>query len=403
MRVWFLTHRLPFAPNRGDRIRAFHMLRFLQRRAEVHLLSLVHDREEAGAAAQMQESAASVVTAHVPAWRNRARAAVRLPTGAPLTHLLLDAPELAPKLERLRATHPPDVVLAYCSGMAPYAMSPALAGVPFVLDMVDVDSQKWQQLGRTGRWPHRLIYRREGVLLERFERRAIDAAFATLAVNRKEAAALHRLDPRARVMTVENGIALETFAPTGPPSTERAVVFCGVLDYAPNEEAAVRLARDIWPRVRARCADARLYLVGANPTARVRSASAADASIEVTGTVPDVRPYLWKSAVSAAPIHVARGLQNKVLEALAAGLPAVVSPAVAEGLPPGVMPAVTTADTDEAMAAAICELMMQTPDERRARAGSADLGALSWDRQLQPLFTVLQQASESAVSRRDAC
>src|SRR5207247_3163521 len=138
----------------------------------------------------------------------------------------------------------------------------------------------------------------------------------------------------------------------------------------------------VWPLVRRQRPDARLLLVGADPTRAVRSLAARDASITVTGTVPDVRQYLNHSAVAAAPLAMARGIQNKVLEAIASGLPAVVTPAVFEGLPAEAASACAVAATPEAFSAAILNLLARPAPERRALAASADLSALEWSTQL---------------------
>jgi polysaccharide biosynthesis protein PslH len=151
--------------------------------------------------------------------------------------------------------------------------------------------------------------------------------------------------------------------------------------------------QQIWPAVRASRPDARLLIVGAHPTARLQQVAAADPSITVTGAVPDVRPYLWGAAVSSAPLHTARGLQNKVLEALAAELPVVTTPAVAEGLPAAVMPGCLVAGEDGAAAAALLSLLDRPVDERRAMARRADLSELSWTTQLAPLVPILGAAA----------
>ena len=119
----------------------------------------------------------------------------------------------------------------------------------------------------------------------------------------------------------------------------------GVMNYAPNVEGAVWLAREVWPIVRSARPDARLTLIGASPSAEVVALASDRTGVVVTGTVPDVRPYLWRAAVAAAPLQIARGIQNKVLEAVAAGLPCVVTPQVAEGLPREVVPACWTGST----------------------------------------------------------
>src|SRR6187551_2928202 len=160
MRVLFLTHRLPFAPNRGDRIRAYYLLAEMARFADVSLFSLVHDDEERERAKTMPFVTRSA-TASVPRLGNLTRGALSLPTSRPLTHALLDSPEAAGVLATMVRETPPDLVVAYCTGMARFAMHRPLSDLPFVLDMVDVDSAKWADLGARARQPRAWIYRRE--------------------------------------------------------------------------------------------------------------------------------------------------------------------------------------------------------------------------------------------------
>lgn len=385
--ILFLTHRLPYAPNRGDRLRAYYELRALAARYEVHLLSLVHDEEERSHAEDLKDVAASVTVALVAKVRALMRALVTLATRRPLTHALLDSPAFRPALATLLRRTTPDVVLAFCSGMARFALEPPLARVPFILDMVDVDSAKWRALAATGRRPLKWVYARESVVLARFEARATRQAGVTFVVNEREAATLRALSGcDARVEIMENGVDLHRLQPPAPPGPSTDVVFCGVMNYAPNEEGALWLAKNVWPSVVAARPDARLVLVGANPTSRLRALEASNRSIVVTGSVPDVRPYLWNAAVSVAPLLLARGVQSKVLESVGAGLPAVVTRVVADGLPPEVMPACQVAESSEAFAAAIVEGLAFTPQQRRAAAQSARLERIGWERRLAPLL-----------------
>lgn len=399
MRVLFLTHRLPYAPNRGDRIRAHHILKFLSRHVDVELVSLVHDAEEETHVDDLRALGIEVVVARISRPWSAARLGTAFLTGQPLTHALLDAPSIRSKLSRLLGRRRPDVVLAYCSGMARFALEPPLEGYPFVLDMVDVDSEKWTLLSRTAAVPRRWVYAREARRLAAFEAVAVGRAVETVVVNEREAAAVRALVPAANPRVVPNGVDLGSFEPTAPPADSPRVVFTAVFNYQPNEEGAVWMAREVWPLVLNARPDARLSLVGSSPSAAVRALMARDASIEVTGAVPDVRPYLWQSAVAVAPIAAARGLQNKVLEAIAAGLPCVVTPAVFEGVPDEARAACRVAEDRDTFATAIIQQLASTPSQRRAVTRLPAMTNLAWNIRLRPLLDALA-AGMAATGRR---
>ena len=393
MRVLFLTHRVPYAPNRGDRIRAFQILRHLKALGiPVCLVALAHDHDEVAQASVLSELVDALHVVRVTRSMNLVKGALRLGTDQPLTHLLLDSPRMRPLLEEICRTWAPNVVLAYCSGMARFAMEPPLATLPFVLDMVDVDSFKWEALADTGWGPRTWIYRREARVLRRFEAEATRVARATLVVSPREAQVLRSLDQRFEPVIMPNGVDLDTFRNTGQPAGGLGVVFTGVFSYEPNETAALWLLEHVWPLVLAAQPDAHLTLVGMGPSQTLRR-RAAQAGVEVTGSVPDVRPYLWRAAIAVAPLETARGVQNKVLEAVAAGLPAVVTPAVFEGLPEVVRPACCVAHGAQAFADQVQELLCLSAARRHALAGSASLEALAWENVLAPLGKVLAGAT----------
>jgi polysaccharide biosynthesis protein PslH len=399
MRVLVLTHRLPYAPNRGDRLRVYHMLQHLRTRADVELVSLVHDDDEAAHVDDVKAFIPHVTALRVPQWRTRLNAVAALAAHRPLTHALLDAPGMTAALHQIVRARRPDVVFAYCSGMARFALQPPLADIPLVLDFVDVDSQKWRDLAAKGRAPQSWIYKREASILGAFEARAAEHAVTSLVVNSREAQLARGLAPSANVRVIANGVELDRLRPVGPPATEPRVIFCGVMNYAPNEEGMTWFVRHVWPLVRSERPDATLAIVGAEPTAALRNLCHPDASITVTGRVPDVRDWLWGAAVGIAPLHVARGLQNKALEAIASGLPIVITEAVAGGLPPEAAHASLVANTPHGFAAHVIELLRRTPQERRATAAAADLSPLTWSRTLEPLWPILERAASSSTRR----
>jgi sugar transferase (PEP-CTERM/EpsH1 system associated) len=397
MRILFLTHRLPYAPNRGDRIRAYHLLREMARFAEVSLFSLVHDDEEMSQRDHVP-FAHDVTTQRVRRLPNLARGALRLGSDRPLTHSLLDAAGAQAALRALVDARQPDLVVGFCSGMARFAMEPPLDDRPFVLDMVDVDSVKWNQLAKAARGPVRWIYRREARTLRAFEAEAAMRATTTLVVNEREQIALKAIAPAARVLVVPAGIDIDAFRPKNDPVADPAVVFCGVMNYPPNEHGVSWFASAVWPLVRAAIPAATFAIVGSSPTRAVKNLAVRDGSITVVGQVPSVQPFLWKSAVSVAPLQLAQGIQTKVLEALAAGLPVVLTPAVAAGLPTEVQRVCPTASDPRAFADAVIALLRATPDDRRQRAAAASLESLQWSEQLRGLESILRDGLETAVS-----
>ena len=392
MRVLVLTHRLPYAPNRGDRLRAYHTLRGLATRADVELVSLVHDADEAAHVDDVRAFVPHVTALPVPKARNYAGAAIQILSRTPLTHCLLDSPDLVRTLREIVGRRPPDVVLAYCSGMARFALAPPLDRIPLVLDFVDIDSRKWRDLADASTPPLAWIYRREAATLGAFEARAARHAAAAIVVNEREAAVARELAPGANIHVVQNGVEVEHLRPQHAPEPSSRVVFCGVMNYAPNDHGMQWFVREVWPLVRSQRADAQLSIVGPDPTQSLRSACAGDPSIEITGRVDDVRPWLWRSAVGVAPLRVARGVQNKALEAIAAGLPIVITQAVAGGLPT-VGDAAAVADGPHDFARHVSAALALPPATRRARAATADLGRLNWANTLSPLWILVECAS----------
>jgi sugar transferase (PEP-CTERM/EpsH1 system associated) len=395
--ILFLTHRLPYAPNRGDRIRTFYILRTLARRWPVHVVSLVHDAEEMRHTPAVSRVAASVTTVRVPWLPNRIAAVRTLLTNSvrPLTLDLLDAPTMPSVLEELIARICPDVLLASSSSMANFALGGRAAAVPLVLDLIDVDSEKWAALADARGWLAR-VYRREAHALRDFEAQAIRHSFATCVVNERERAALSYAAP-GKVHVVPLGVDVGELRPRTPAAEDASVVFSGVMSYGPNVDAAVWLLDEIWPLVLQHRSDARLTIVGSNPTRRLRLRAARSPNTAVTGAVEDARPYLWSAAVAAAPLRFARGLQTKVIQSVAAGLPTVITPLVAEGLPAAVMPACRTAATAQEFAAAIVDLLSLAPDQRRSLADRADCTALDSERLLKPLVELIENAARSRV------
>jgi glycosyltransferase involved in cell wall biosynthesis len=180
------------------------------------------------------------------------------------------------------------------------------------------------------------------------------------------------------------------------------VIFCGVLDYPPNESGVLWFLDAVWPGVHAAHPGARFRIVGARPTDRLRRAARRQPSVELVGPVAAVQPFLWESAVAVAPIHVARGVQNKVLEALAAGLPVVATPIVLDGLPAPARPGCIGADDAGGFARTVVRLLKATPASRAEQVARARMDRLSWEERLSSLRGILEAALSGPVARVSA-
>lgn len=328
--VLYLCHRLPYAPDKGCRIRAFHHLEGLAQGSRVHLLSFAERRSDLALTARLREFCASVEVVVQPRALSYLRCALSSWRRRPLTHSFYDSARLRRRALALASAHGCEAVLAYSSAMAPYAR--ALPGVRRVLDMVDVDSEKWRQYAERGPIPMRPIHALEAARMRRYEAAAVaDFDVVTLATER-ETQLLRGFAPAGEVVTVAQGIDLEFYRPTATPkSPAPSLLFVGQMDYYPNVDAASTFAKRVLPLLRARFPDLELVVVGRAPTRTVQGLSGLP-GVTVTGEVEDIRPFLARAWAFVAPLRIAQGIQNKVLEAIASDLPVVASEPVFAGL-----------------------------------------------------------------------
>ena len=326
----YLVHRVPFPPDKGDRIRAFHILRHLSGRARVHLACLADEPTGPGTVEALRPYCERVAVVRLGRWSRWRRALGSLAWGGTATEGVFRSPELRAVLNAWsRQTHF-HVALASASSMVPYLRLPGLQGVPAVIDLVDVDSQKWFDYAAAGRGPRAWLYRLEGRRLRRLEQGLPSWARAVTLVSAAEAAIYRQFCADGVVRAVVNGVDLDYFQ-ARPQARGQTCVFVGALDYRPNVDAACWFCQEVWPDIHRRRPEARVQLVGRRPTPAVRRLAELP-GVEVVGQVPDVRPHLASAAVAVVPLRIARGMQNKVLEALAVARAAVVSPQALEGL-----------------------------------------------------------------------
>lgn len=404
-RLLFLAHRIPYPPVKGEKIRAWHMLDRLARTWEVELGCLVDDPADWDHLPALRARCAGVEARPLPPrWRAGARALLRARPGQPLSLGWFHDPGLfAWVREGLRARRW-DAGFVYSSGVAHYLMGPeARAGMGRrVLDFVDVDSAKWSAYAQTeARFPMRQVWAREARTLLAFERRAALDYDRSLFVSAEEAAHFAALAPdvpRGRLDHADNGVDLSRFDPAlrheSPFGGKLApgvapLVFTGTMDYRPNVDAVAWFAREVMPILAARGARVAFWIVGANPAPAVRALAAARGDVFVTGPVPDVRPYIAHAAVSVAPLRIARGIQNKVLEAMAMARPVVASGPAFEGVRAVPGRDLLVADDPAEMAARVREVLAGQHPDLGERGRAAVMAGHDWAATLQRLDAAL--------------
>ncbi|MDZ7588316.1 MAG: TIGR03087 family PEP-CTERM/XrtA system glycosyltransferase [Parasphingorhabdus sp.] len=330
--ILFLAHRVPWPPNRGDRIRSFHILSALTEFADVHLACLSDDLHEPARNHPLRERLAScaIFRCDVPRWRAGLAAIAK---GVPVSLTAFESPALHSHIEQLLSTQQIDTAFVFSGQMAQYIADDFTGR--FIMDFVDVDSAKFADLSAAGSGPMAWINRREAALLSAFEQRTARRADIALFVSDAEAKLFTRRSGEA-AQTLENGIDTATFDPTGvrAQSLEHGgplILFTGQMDYPPNIGAVSSFANIAMPEILRACPSARFAIVGRMPTPEVRALDGLNGT-RVVGEVADVRPWLARADIVVAPLRIARGIQNKVLEAMAMARPVVLSPAAAEGI-----------------------------------------------------------------------
>ena len=356
----FVAHRAPSAPDRGDRIRSYHVLKHLAARARVHVVAF-----DEGAAPRPDLPLASWTV--VPRTKSRGRAvAEALATGRPVSLTAFADPAMTAALARVPRV---DATYVFSGQMAQYVRD------GFVMDFVDVDSAKFAQWAESATGPKRWLLAREARLLAAFERQVATRARASLFVSEAEAALF------GQGLGVGNGIDADHFRPDAVPAVVAPgplVVFTGQMDYQPNIDAVTWFAREVLPRL-----DATFAIVGRAPTAAV--CALAGPKVIVTGEVADTRPWLAAASVCVAPLTLARGVQNKVLEAMAMARPVVATPAAAEGIDHrGTIHVAEPSAFPDAVAALIAD-----PGTLGAEARARVLDGYGWTARLRPLDALL--------------
>ncbi len=371
----YLVHRMPYPPDKGDKVRSYHLLQHLAARHRVFVGTFVDDPQDEAHIETLRGLCAGLHVERLQPRRARLASLAGLLAGDALTlHYYRNAGLrrwVAQTVQRENIS----AAVVFSSSMAQYAQ--AHPELPMLVDFVDVDSAKWTEYAPRHRWPLSWLYGLEGRRLLACERTVAAQAQRSFFATEKETALFRQLAPECagRVEAMGNGVDTDYFradaarrSPFDPG--ELPLVFTGAMDYWPNVDAVAWFAAEVLPRLRERRPQLRLHIVGRSPTAAVRALAAdANAGVVVSGTVPDVRPYLQHAAVVVAPLRLARGIQNKILEAMAMGRPVVAATPCVEALTAEAGREILDASTAEEYVRCI-DLLLQAPD-RAAAIGNA--------------------------------
>jgi len=367
--ILFVTQRVPFPPDKGDKIRTFHQLDYLASRHHVYCACFVDSPTDWKHVETLRQWCRDVAAIRWTRRRGALRGVRGLIGGSSMTGAAYQDLEMTRRIRTWCGDVDFDVATAFSSSMAPYAL--AAEAPRRVLDLCDVDSMKWLQYAERARGPAAAIYRREGRSLRQFEIQCLSRFDATIVISSRERAILDQPGTHPRLHVLTNGVEIPTAQFARAADCGPTVGFVGVMDYPPNIDGVTWFVESIWPRVRRAIPDANFIIVGRNPTQRVQRLDKAN-GVRVIGAVSDVQPFLAEMRVAVAPLQVARGLQNKVLEALAMGRPVVATSEVAAGLPVLTTDKIIIEDKAESFAnRVLAVLQSDSLCEHLARAGQS--------------------------------
>lgn len=394
MRILMLVHRIPYPPDKGDKIRSYHWLEALRERHEIHLVTFVDDAADLAHVDELKKRTASTEIIPIKKWSARLRTAATLLSSRPLSYGHFYWRRAQEAVDRIldRGT---DLVFAYSSSTAFY-LDRQRSRPPCIMDMVDVDSAKFADYAQRTAPPKSFAYATEARRLGRYEEEIARTWDATLLCTEPEAALLKGRCPGARVEAITNGVSLPK-DPDLSPRRSKMMIFIGAMDYFANVDAVVYAAREILPLIRKKVEGAEFHIIGRNPSPEVTALRSLP-GVFVTGGVPDIGKYLREGRLALVPLRIAQGIQNKVLEAMAWGVPTVTTQKIVASLGQGAGDCLLAGDTPQEIADR-ATLVLEDDGAARRLAASAR-GFVEANFSWPPLYRRLHDLVDDVVARR---
>lgn len=399
MRILFLAHRLPYPPDKGDKTRSFFEVKCLSQQHQVDLFCFFDLAEDARHVDALRRKCHSVYAEYLPFARRQLHSIIELSKGKPFSQGYFYSRSMMRRIREALQRNHYDLIFVFCSSMAQYVEE--ITGIPKILDMVDVDSRKWSALGEHCSAPGAWLWKREARALADCEQRLVEAFSLTLVSTPREAAALTRSGAGMKIAVLDNSVDANYWNPAAVSVSDEIrmhqpfIVFTGSMDYLPNADAAVYFCRQCLPTLRILVPGIRFVIAGRNPPLRVKRL-AGDPAVVVTGAVADVRPFLRGGIASVAPLRLAFGVQNKVLEAMCMGLPVVTTSKVAASLPASVSSRLLVEDDPTRMAGCLAKLAAEGPPIEPGCIRSTVLEAFGSGRVQRELESIVRSVVEAA-------
>jgi sugar transferase (PEP-CTERM/EpsH1 system associated) len=332
MNILYLCHRIPYPPNKGDKIRSYHQIKFLSQHHSIYLACLIDDPDDWQYVDPLRSMCRIVEAVERKGFQKWWRIGKALIGGQPLSLGAFFVPELQKKIQVILEKESIDRIVIFSSPMAEYVKH--ISSIPKIIDFVDMDSEKWRAYAQIKSFPLSSLYNIEAARLGQYELDVAKICEESLVISQEEA---HVIRERSNQMVVPkvlpNGVDYEYFSPKfDVQRTKQIIVFTAAMDYFPNVDGALFFCREILPRIHQVIPQAQFLVVGRNPVASLRKMAERMPQVQVTGTVHDVRPYLSEAMVAVVPLRIARGVQNKILEAMAMELPVVGTTQAFQGL-----------------------------------------------------------------------
>jgi sugar transferase (PEP-CTERM/EpsH1 system associated) len=400
MKLLFLAHRIPYPPNKGDKIRSYNELReFVERGNEVHLLAFADSRRDLSYRVFLAQLCASAEVIPLHRTDAKLRAAAKLMTSQPLSLGYFESWKMKRLVRQSIARHDFDAIFVYSSTMAQYV--PRELWARTIVDLVDVDSEKWHDYAAFAKPPMSWLYDLEWKRLRRYEHEIVRRFAFTILTTTREASLLDELDEftrHARLRIINNGVDLDYFQPDdeGAVSPTPRLVFVGAMDYYANIEGVTWFVEKVFPLIRQLEPRAEFFIVGSNPTSEVERLGRRQ-GVSVTGMVYDVRPFMRSATACVVPLRIARGVQNKVLEAMAAGKAIVATPEAVAGLRVRDGRELLLARTPEEFADATLSLIRQ--ESLRRELSHKSLRFVETEHDWEPLVRNVAELTESIAHK----